>query len=207
MVEEAFGALDPKRERHLQWRRLEMRGKQAREVTRSYAEPFGERIDAIPVQITGLDASQRPLDGGPGALPCRTERGRLRSAAQAGPIAGALRGCGAGIEADVARKRSARRTHRAAIYPGRLDCHEHHAIQRGVAPAACFVILSSEIDHGAAIQGMASQCELPAMTTSGNDRLCAAAPIGSAVSHSLVRAHLKEAGVHDPDGLMDSDES
>ena len=111
-----------------------MRSKQTREVAWPDPESFGQRIDCILVQCSGLDQGQSPLDGCLGALPCRTERRRFRAAAQAGPIAGTFRGGRAWIEFDIARQRSPHPANRAAVDSRRLDREEQYPVRSGVAP-------------------------------------------------------------------------
>ena len=89
-VDQALGALHAQRQCDLQRRGIEVLGEQPRQMPRADAEPVGQRRDIAAVECAGFDQRQRALDGRPGALPCRAERRRLGTAAQAGPEAGAL---------------------------------------------------------------------------------------------------------------------
>jgi len=62
-----------------------------------------------------------------------------------------------------------RPTNGAAIDPRRLDRHEHHPIQGGVAPLHGFIV-SDGIEHAETILGMQPRRELDAVITSENGR-------------------------------------
>ena len=131
----------------------------------------------------GFDQSQSALHGRPGALPGRAEWRRLGTAAQTGTIACAFRRGGTWIEADVARVRGSCRAYRPAVDSGGLDRREHHAIERGVAPAQG-IVLDRELGHAANLAAMPPRCERWVVIRSENDR-CAcqqsgpALPVGS----------------------------
>src|SRR5262245_16022600 len=146
-----------------------MLSEQARQVARADAQSCRERTRAVAIESARLDQDQGALDGCPGTLPRRAERSCFGPAAQARSIAGALRRCRGWIEANIARKRGTRRTHRTAVYPRRSDGNEHHAVQGTVASLQSF-ILSAEIKHLAAILGSPLSCEIHLATTSENDR-------------------------------------
>jgi hypothetical protein len=78
--------LNAKRKRDLQGRRVEVLGKQAREVPRSYSETIGQCFDIAPIKRSVFDERQCTLDSRPGTLPSRTEWSRLRPAAEARSI-------------------------------------------------------------------------------------------------------------------------
>src|SRR5512140_932401 len=73
-IEKALGALHAEREGHLQWRCVEVPGKQARQMARADAQAFGQPLDVAAVQLSGFDQGERARDGRSGASPRGTER-------------------------------------------------------------------------------------------------------------------------------------
>jgi len=152
VVEQAFGALDAPRQRDLPWRRAEMFGEQACQMTRRDAEAVRQAVDAALVERAGLDQGQGARDRRPRAVPGRAERRGLGPAAQAGAEAGALGRRRRRIERNVARERRAHPAHRPTIDPGRPHSDEQHAVVGGIAPKQGLVS-SREVEHGSSYSG------------------------------------------------------
>jgi hypothetical protein len=167
IIEEALGTPDTERLRYFQRRRMKMLGKQTRQVARPYSETFGEHTNSVPIQSTGLNQDQSPLHGCLGTLPRWTKRRRFGTAAEAGAIAGTLRGGSGWIELYIARERGPRPADGAAVDSRALDRCERYPVQSGIAPLQG-VILSGEVKHKSNYIWTAAQCELYAMTESEN---------------------------------------
>jgi hypothetical protein len=111
-----------------------MVGKQPRQVARTNPKFLGQRGNIIPVQSSGLDECQGPLDGRPRTFPGGTERRGLGPATQTGAKPGPFRGGRAWIEHDIACERGASRAHRTTIDPGCLDGDEDDTVKGRIAP-------------------------------------------------------------------------
>src|SRR4051812_13365921 len=135
-----------------------MLGEQARQMARSHTETISQRNYAGVIKCPLLDQNQRPLYGRPGTFPRRTERCRLRAAAQARPKTGALGGGGAAKESHIARQRRPHRTDGTAIDAGRLDGDKHDAVPDGIATLES-LILRRCLEHKIAIAAIASAGE------------------------------------------------
>ena len=133
LIEEAFGALDTQRLGDLQRRRMKVFGKEPRQVPRPDPKALRQRINRTPVQSASLDQNQSTFYGCLGTLPCRTEWGGLRPAAEAEAVAGAFGRCCARIELDIAHRWRTHPANGATINARRLDSDENHAIEGRIA--------------------------------------------------------------------------